>query len=129
MSVARQQTLDGESVVVKSGRRPNLTPEQAVRYILEKYPETREDDLALWFRICEEFYGLEEHLGTEHLQRLYDWIESADPPLPDTMSRRRRETQMLSTDYGTMLPSESTIEHRRALSKAGPIWRRGRSTR
>ena len=125
MAIARQMTLDGSSEIAKSGKRPNLTPGQQVRFILEKYPETREDDLALWFRICEEFYGLAEHMGIEALQRLYDWIEYANPPLPDTMSRRRRETQLLSTDYGTMLPSPGTIEHRRQMSKAGPVWRRG----
>ena len=86
-----------------------LSLTQKVAYVLERYPETRDSDSALWMRVYIRFYDLDP---MSRLATLALFLEQADIPTPDTITRRRREIQHIRDVGGALLPSPDIAEHR-----------------
>ena len=86
-----------------------LSLTQKVAYVLERFPQTRDSDPALWMRIYIRFYGLDPRA---RIMDLPDFLEMVDVPTPDTITRRRREIQHIRDVGGALLPSPDIAEHR-----------------
>jgi hypothetical protein len=95
-----------------------LTRDQKCAYIMEHWPETRNDDRLLMIRFWQVFDSLEEILGATGFRRFQAWFAKATHP--ETIRRGRAEIQKLGKGGGSLLPEEHEAARRRALDGAGP---------
>lgn len=89
-----------------------------VAYILEHWPECRNDDRALWLRFWRVFDGMEEVFGIEVVEQFAAWFAKATHP--ETIRRGRQEVQKLRTLTGSLLPNSNETKRRQARDGAGP---------
>jgi hypothetical protein len=95
-----------------------LTRDQKCAYIMEHWPETRDDDRALMLRFWQLFDRLDAALGPVAWARFCEVFPRVTHP--ETIRRGRAEIQRLRTGSGSLLPSITEAERRRALDGAGP---------
>ena len=95
-----------------------LNRDEKVAYILEHWPECRNDDRLLMLRFWEVFDGMAEVLGEQGARRFRAWFCKATHP--ETIRRGRASVQKLRRGGGALLPSDREAERRRALAGAGP---------
>lgn len=95
-----------------------LSLQDKVAYVLEHYPEARDDDrlLTLWY--WRTWDNLAAVVSEDQFDRLLTWCRNAAHP--ETIRRRRQEIQKLRTEVGHLLPSDSVAAFRKAQDGAGP---------
>lgn len=96
----------------------DLNRDEKVAYIMENWPECRNDDRELMIRFWRVFDSMEEILGDEGARRFRAWFLRATHP--ETIRRGRANIQKLRTGAGALQPSEAEAQRRRALDGAGP---------
>jgi len=101
-----------------AGPPPGLNRDEKVAYIMEHWPETRNDDRLLLLRFWQVFDSLDEVLGEEAARRFGAWFLKATHP--ETIRRGRANVQKLRHGGGSLLPNAREAERRRALDGAGP---------
>jgi hypothetical protein len=100
-----------------------MSRDEKVAYILENYPETRGNDRLCMLRYWEEFDGLRVQLGEDAWAVFFDLFKVEHPAKithPETIRRGRQSVQKLRTGTGSLQPSGSVAEYRRARDGAGP---------
>lgn len=65
--------------------------EDRISFLLEKYPETRDNDKLLWLAYTVMFEGLREHLQDYDVFKR--WLLRKDTPVFESLSRARRKIQ------------------------------------
>ena len=93
-----------------------------VRWILDHYPATRDNDRLLVLRYWLEFDGLRELLDGEAIATLERFMANPRTATPETVRRRRQELQRLDSGGSDddLAPSDSTKRWRKARAHAGP---------
>lgn len=118
MTQVKQFDLFGSSTSLPPDLIASMNRDEKVAYILEHWPETRDDDRTLILRYWQEFDALEGALGSAEFAR----FAATFPKLtsPETIRRGRQSVQKLRTGTGSLQPSGSVADYRRARDSAGP---------
>lgn len=100
----------------------HLNLQDRVRWILNTYPATRDDDRLLVLRYWLDFDGLGELLDADAIQTLERFLSHPKTANPETLRRRRQELQRLDSGGSdeTLAPSDSTKRWRKSRAHAGP---------
>ena len=101
---------------------PDLDRDAKVAYILERWPECRDDDRELWLRFWQVFDGMEQALGTKGMAQFRRFFLKATHP--ETIRRGRQEVQRVRTDSGSLRPSPEETKRRQELDGADPFGRK-----
>jgi len=89
------------------------TVEGRVHLILQKYPETRDNDRILFLAYHSLYNGLKDVIKTGDYQKFREWILSPDTPIFESLSRSRRRIQEehpeLEGDKATRMDTETEV--------------------
>jgi len=96
-----------------------LSEADRVAYLLDRFPECRDDDRLLILAYWREFDCLEIVLG-DACAAFEAWFRN-HATHPETIRRRRQEHQRLDGDHGHLRPGGNIIRYRRKKSHAGPV--------
>lgn len=85
-----------------------------VKYLLEKYPETRDSDKVLWLAYNCVFNYLKETIETGNYSAFKNWLCRKDTPVFESLSRARRKVQeehpRLSGDKPTRMQEAEAVK-------------------
>jgi len=123
MNRPQQLDLFGGSTAMPPDVVAKMTRDEKVAYILENWPETRNDDQLLMLRYWQEFDGLQAALGAEAFAVFVEVFPHLTNP--ETIRRGRQTNQKNRSNSGHLRPSPSILEYRRARDGAGPPGPRG----
>lgn len=64
-----------------------------IKFLLERYPEVRDNDKLLWLAYNCHFTHLKEVVATGEYKNFRDWMLKEDVPVFESLSRARRKVQ------------------------------------
>ena len=102
----------------------DLSLKDMAALILDRYPETRDDDMGFILRCLWEFDGLHKVLDAETYRKLLAWAERQERNRFETWRRRRQEIQRNRTGAGYLKPSDEVAAYRKRRDGAGAPKRR-----
>ena len=113
---SRQLTFPGVDVDPHQG----MTYRDKAAFILDQYPDSRDNDNVFVLRCMWEFDGLHKIISAEDYRKMLAWAARSQTTAFETWRRRRQEIQRNRTGSGYLRPTESVASYRQARDGAGP---------